>query len=73
MTVSQLRSDGIVIPYSELFRGGFVLSAAAWSVVLVFRIGALYDLGLATRISAAIIMAVPITSFSIAWVGAFLS
>jgi polyferredoxin len=73
LTVSQLRSDGVVIPYSDQFRGGIVLAAAAWSAALVFRIGAFYDTRLANRVWATLIMAVPITSFSIAWIAAFLS
>jgi hypothetical protein len=73
LTVSQLRSDGVVIPYSDQFRGGIVLAAAAWSAALVFRIGVFYDTRLANRVLATLIMAVPITSFSIAWIAAFLS
>lgn len=73
LTVSQLRSDGVIIPYSDLFRGGIVLAAAGWSAVLVFQIGALCDTRLATRMCATLIMAVPITSFSVAWIAAFLS
>lgn len=73
LTVSQLRSDGVVIPYSDLFRGGLVLAAAAWSMVLVFRIGGLYNARRATRIRGTFILALPITSFSIAWVAVFLS
>jgi len=73
LTVSQLRSDGVVMPYSDMFRGGIVLAAAAWSAALVFQIGALDDTRLATRVCATLIMAVPITSFSIAWIAAFLS
>jgi hypothetical protein len=73
LTVSQLRSDGVIIPYSDLFRGGIVLAAAGWSAALVFQIGALCDTRLATRMCATLIMAVPITSFSVAWIAAFLS
>ncbi len=73
LTVSQLRYDGVVIPYSDQFRGGIVLAAAAWSAALVFRIGVFYDTRLANRVLATLIMAVPITSFSIAWIAAFLS
>jgi len=73
LTVSQLRSDGVIIPYSDLFRGGIVLAAAGWSAALVFQIGALCDTRLATRMCATLIMAVPITSFSVAWIAAFLN
>ncbi|MBW9052510.1 4Fe-4S binding protein [Rhizobium mesosinicum] len=72
LTVSQLRSDGVVIPCLDLFRGSLVLAAAAWSAVLVLRIGALYNGRLAARMGATFIMFLPIAAFSIIWIVAFL-
>ncbi|MFC5758697.1 4Fe-4S binding protein [Rhizobium sp. GCM10022189] len=73
LTISQLRSDGIVIPCTDLFRGGLVLAAAVWSVVLAFRIAAFYDPRRAARLWATAVMAAPIALFSAAWIAAFLA
>ncbi len=52
MTVTQLRSDGIAIPFVAELRAGFLLLAAVWSAYLGWRVSALYTESRARRIAA---------------------
>ena len=52
LTVSQLRSDGIVVPFVGEMRAAMLVMATSWSAVLCWRITALYTPHRARRILA---------------------
>ncbi|MDR6756302.1 polyferredoxin [Mycoplana sp. BE70] len=52
MTVTQLRSDGVVIPYVAELRAFLLCLAAAWSAYLGWRVGGLYCRSAVARIGA---------------------
>ncbi len=52
LTVSQLRSDGIVVPFVGEMRAAMLVMATSWSAVLCWRITALYTPRRARRILA---------------------
>ncbi|MDR9804665.1 4Fe-4S binding protein [Rhizobium hidalgonense] len=42
LTISQLRSDGIIVPHADLLRAAAVSAAGSWSVALSFKIAGVY-------------------------------
>jgi hypothetical protein len=52
LTVSQLRSDGIAIPFVGEMRAALLVAATFWSAALSWRIAALYTTWRASRVLA---------------------
>ena len=72
LTIGQLRSDGIMIPYVDLLRAATVSAAGAWSVALSFRVGGLYQQLLWRQLAASALFALPTVAFLVGWVAVLL-
>lgn len=71
LTITQLRSDGLVVPYIDNLRGALVASSGIWSVCLVFRITGIYGRSIGLRALATGLVGVPVALFCTAWATAF--
>ena len=57
MTVTQVRSDGIIIPFVAELRGLLLCLATGWSAYLGWRVGGLYCPRLVARLGAMLCLA----------------
>jgi len=72
LTITQLRCDGIDLPFIDRCRGMIVLLAGAWSVVIANRISALYTASIQRRALATTLVSIPTIAFSWGWLVVFL-
>ncbi len=68
LTITQLRSDGIVLPGVDLMRAALVCASTLWSAILSYRISGIYSRSTARRVWATGTCSVPLVLFSAAWI-----
>lgn len=72
LTTSQLRTDGVDLPGTDIIRGALIILAGLWSSLIFFKISGVYCRSLQRRILATAPNAVAISTFSAAWLLMFL-
>lgn len=68
LTISQLRMDGLIVPFSDGIRQALLLGAAGYSLILCWRIAGRYSHRLSRRAACVTSMIIAVLPLEIGWI-----